>query len=170
MICALNRERKQQLPSDRIELYEACCSLLLERRDKARGVDLTDFPVLNYRQKCFLLEDLAYWMIKNNWSQVALESVDERFARKLINMPGVLRDVPSSKVRRFLVERTGMICEPVKDQIDFTHRTFQEFFAAKAASDETDTGVLITNAHSDQWREVIILASGLASKKMREYL
>ncbi len=170
MICALNRERRQQLPTDRIELYEACCSLLLERRDKARSVDLTDFPVLNYRQKRFLLEDLAYWMIKNNWSEVALQSVDERFARKLVNMPSALRDVPSSSVRRLLVERTGIIREPAKDQIDFTHRTFQEFLAAQAASDETDTGVLVANAHSDQWREVIVLASGLASKKMREDL
>ncbi len=170
MICALNRERRQQLPSDRIELYEACCSLLLERRDKARGIDLADFPTLNYRQKRFLLEDLSYWMVKNNWSEVALESVDERFTRKLTNMSGILRDVPGSSVRRLLVERTGIIREPVKGQIDFTHRTFQEFLAAQAASDETDTGVLIANAKSDQWREVIILASGLAIRQMREDL
>jgi hypothetical protein len=61
-----------------------------------------------------------------------------------------------------------MIREPVVGEIDFTHRTFQEFLAAKAASDEMDTGVLVAKAHNDQWREVIILACGLASKAMRE--
>lgn len=170
MICALNRERRQQLPSDRIELYEACCSLLLERRDKARNIDLADFPTINYRQKRFLLEDLSYWMIKNNWSEISLESIDERFTRKLMNMSGNLQDVSGSNVRRFLIERTGIIREPVKGQVDFTHLTFQEFLAAQAASDEIDIGVLIANAKSDQWREVIILASGLANRQMREDL
>jgi len=170
MLCTLNRDRRRQLPADRIELYEACCYLLLERRDKARGVDLTDYPALNYRQKHLLLEDLAYWMIKNERSEAALELVDERFARKLTNMPNIAQDVSGPGVRRLFVERAGIIREPVTGQIDFTHRTFQEFLAAKAASDEMDTGILVANAHNDQWREVIILASGLSTKQMREEL
>ena len=170
MLCALNRDRRQHLPADRIELYEACCLLLLERRDKERRVDLTDYPALNYRQKRLLLEDLAYWMIKNNWSQVALELVDERFERKLKDMPGIVQNISGSGVRRLFVERSGIIREPVTGQIDFTHRTFEEFLAAKAAVDEMDVGLLKTNAHNDQWREVIILASGLATKQMREEL
>ena len=170
MLCALNRDRRRHLPADRIELYEACCLLLLERRDKERRVDLTDYPALNYRQKRLLLEDLAYWMIKNNWSQVALELVDERFERKLKDMPGIVQNISGSGVRRLFVERSGIIREPVTGQIDFTHRTFEEFRAAKAAVDEMDVGLLKTNAHNDQWREVIILASGLATKQMREEL
>ena len=170
MLCALNRDRRQQLPADRIELYEACCSLLLERRDKERRVALTGYPALNYRQKCLLLNDLAYWMIKNDWSQVALELVDERFERKLKDMPGLTQDTTGSGVRRLFVERSGIIREPVVGQIDFAHRTFEEFLAAKAAVDEMDTGLLKMNAHNDQWREVIILACGLATKQMREEL
>jgi hypothetical protein len=170
MLCALNRDRRQQLPEDRIELYEACISLLLERRDKERRVDLTDYPMLSYRQKRLLLEDLAYWMIKNNWSQVALKLVDERFERKLKDMPSIMRDISGFGVRRLFVERSGIIREPVVEQIDFTHRTFEEFLAANAAVDEMDTGFLITNANNDQWREVIILASGLAHRQMREEL
>ena len=77
----------------------------MERRDKERRVDLTDYPALNYRQKRLLLEDLAYWMIKNNWSQVALELVDERFERKLKDMPGIVQNISGSGVRRLFVER-----------------------------------------------------------------
>jgi hypothetical protein len=170
MLCALNRDRRRQLPEDRIELYEACCSLLLERRDKERSIELTDYPALNYRQKRLLLEDMAYWMIKNNWSEVALEHVEERFERKLKDMPGISQDreITGADVHRLFVERSGMIREPIIGEIDFTHRTFQEFLAAKAASDEMDTGVLVANGHNDQWREVIILACGLASNTMRE--
>jgi len=172
MLCALNRERGQQMPKDRIELYEACCSLLLERRDQKRNVDLTDYPALqlHYRQKRRFLEDLAYWMIKNGWSELSRQLVDERFARKLTEMQGVPQDVSGVAIRRLFVERTGIIREPVVGQIDFVHRTFQEFLAAQVASDEMDIGVLVANAHNDQWREVIILACGLASVPMRETL
>jgi len=97
----LNRDRRQQLPADRIELYEACCSLLLERRDKERRIELAgDYPSFNYRQKRLLLEDLAYWMIKNGWSQVERERVDERFDRKLKDMPGITQDVTGIGARR----------------------------------------------------------------------
>src|SRR5207248_3518119 len=71
MLCALNKQRKRQLPSDRIELYEACSQMLVERRDKERNISLNDYPASNltYSQKCVLLEDLAYWLIKNSWSE-----------------------------------------------------------------------------------------------------
>jgi len=38
------------------------------------------------------------------------------------------------------VERSGIIRESTVNQVDFAHRTFQEFFAAKAAIDEGDSG------------------------------
>ena len=44
MLCALNRERHQQLPSNRVMLYEACCELLIERRDQERHISLSDYP------------------------------------------------------------------------------------------------------------------------------
>lgn len=164
MLCALNRDRRRQLPDNRIELYQACCSMLLERRDKESRVDLTDYPALNYGQKQRLLEDLAYYMLTENLSEAAITTVDERFTRKLADMPGISQEASSVQVRKLLVERSGIIREPVVNQIDFSHRTFQEFFAAQAALNAMNIKVLITNAHNDQWREVVILAAGLASK------
>lgn len=164
MLCALNRDRRRQLPVNRIELYKACCALLLERRDKDSHVDLSDYPALNYGQKQRLLEDLAYWMIQGDLSEADLVVVDERFTYKLAQMPGVSQEVTGTQVRRLLVERAGIIREPVASRIDFTHRTFQEFFAAQAALDAMDIELLVTNAHNEQWREVIILAAGLASR------
>ena len=162
MLCALNRERRQQLPVNRIELYEACCSLLLERREKESRIDVSDYPMLNYGQKRRFLEDLAYWMTKGNLSEAERSAVDERFARKLINMPNVPSDTTGKVVCKLLVERSGIIREPVINKIDYTHRTFQEFFAAQAAVNSEDIEQLVANAHNDQWREVVVLAAGLA--------
>jgi hypothetical protein len=172
MLCALNRERQEQLPSDRIKLYEACCEMLIERRDRERRISLSDYPAatLLYREKIVLLADLAYWLIHNGWSQIELQRAEERFARKLTDMHNIAQNVSSIDVCRLFVERTSILREPIAGHIDFTHRTFQEFLAAKAALDEGDIGVLVKNAHDDQWREVIILASGLATRKVREEL
>lgn len=172
MLCALHRERREQLPSDRIKLYEVCCEMLIERRDSSRRISLSDYPAsaLSLREKLVLLEDLAYWMINNGWSEIELQKAEERFKRKLTNMHNVSAKITSSDVRKFFVERTVLIREPVLGYIDFTHRTFQEFLAAKAAVNEEDIGVLIRNAQDVQWQEVIVLAAGMATRKLREEL
>lgn len=171
VLCALHRDRNQELPSDRIEIYEAICYMLLERRTKEQHliIETKDYPQLNYRQKRTLLEELAYRMMINSWSMVKVERFDQILEQKLENME-TLAKYKTSEIRRLFIERSGMIQMPITRQIDFIHRTFQEFLAAKAAIDNIDTGLLASKANDDQWREVIILAAGLASKKIREEL
>jgi hypothetical protein len=168
MLCALYRERNQQLPSDRIELYEACCAALIERRDLERRLKLGNYPVLSYRTKKALLQGLAYWLMLNGWSEVQTERVDEHLGKRLATMRGVPRDASPSGVRRLLVERTGIIRHPIPGYIDFTHRTFQEFLAAQAVVNDNDTGVLIQHAHDTRWREVIVLSAGIGTRRSAE--
>ena len=168
MICALHRDRRKQIPSDRVELYEACSRMLIERRDLERGIELSDYLRLTYRQKTALLRDLAYWFLNNGWSSVTVTRAEERIQLKLANIPGIPHDTSASEVLRLFLDRSGLIRKPIPDQIDFTHRTFQEFLAAQAALAEGDVGALIKNAHDDQWRETVILAAGLANTKNRE--
>jgi predicted NACHT family NTPase len=94
LVCALHRDRHRQIPKDRIELYEACCAMLLERRDAERHIQLGDYPLLTYRQKRVLLEDLAYWMLRNGRAQANRSAVDSCFQTRLNGM----RDV-SPKLR-----------------------------------------------------------------------
>ena len=167
MLCALHRDRKQQLPNDRLELYRACCETLIQRRDIERKIK-GDYPEIGYRHKRYLLDDFAYWLIKNGWSQVSITQAIERFDKKIEGMEGLPDKITGQDILRLFIHRTGMLREPVKGHIDFPHLTFQEFMAAQACLDEGDTGVLIKNAHDDQWREVIILAAGLARSSERE--
>lgn len=168
MICALHRDRRKQIPSDRVELYEACSRMLIERRDLERGIELSDYLRLSYRQKTALLRDLAYWFLNNGWSSVTVARAEDRIQLKLGNIPGIPHDTSASDVLRLFVDRSGLIRKPIPDRIDFTHRTFQEFLAAHAALDEGDIGALVKNAHDDQWRETVILAAGIANTKDRE--
>lgn len=170
MLCALHRDRQRKLPSDRIELYEACFRMLVDRRDIERGVDLSDYPDLGYRQKRVLLQDFAYWLLKNGYSMVELEHADSRFRQKLNLLDGIRKATTGKSVRQFFIQRSGILREPIKGQIDFTHRTFQEFLGAQAALDDGDVGLLIKNADQQEWREVIVLAAGLARANEREQI
>jgi len=170
ILCALHRDREDQLPSDRIELYEACVSMLLERRDVERNIVLEEYPKLTYRQKRALLEDLAYWMLENGWAEIETCLLEERFAKSMENMTFVSDDVTPSAIRRLLTERSGLIRETTGGRIDFTHKTFQEYLAAHAARDEGDTGVLVRLAVDAQWRQTVVLASGLGSRSFHDRL
>ena len=172
MLCALNRERHQQLPSNRVALYEACCELLIERRDRERHISLTDYPAaaLSYDQKSLLLSDLAYWLIRNGQTETSIEIVDERLTHCLSRMVEAPRNLRGADARLLFIERSTILREPVKGVIDFTHRTLQEFLAAKAVVDENDISFLVQHAHNDQWREVVLLTVGLAPRTVRENL
>lgn len=164
MICALHRDRSTQLPSDRIELYRACIDMFL-RRDIERSVDLVDYKSLGDRQKKVLLADFAYWLIKNSWSEVEISKVDDRFSKKLAGISKKPKELSGKGIRRYFVERSGILRQPTIQTIDFPHRTFEEYLAAKAIIDEGDIGLLANNATNDQWREVIQLACGMARKE-----
>ena len=168
MLCALHYERHMQLPSDRSELYEACCSMLLERRDSEKEIVAEKYPNLSYKQKRILLDDLAYWMMKNKHVSVEKWQAIPRVEQRLSNMQ-VTPNPSGDSVVSFLVERSGIIREPAPESIDFIHRTFQEYMAASAASIEGDWGFLLDRAFDDQWQETIILAAGFSNKKQADY-
>jgi hypothetical protein len=162
MLCALHITRHNQLPSERIKLYQDCCEMLLSRRDAARKILLQgDYPNLGERQKLILAQSFAYWLMRNGYSDASIDEVDSYFDKKL-----ELMDVPKGTrgtgVRKLLVERSGILREPVVDRIDFAHKTFQEFLAAQRVVEENDLGFLLNRAADDQWKETIILAAGCA--------
>ena len=170
MLCALHFERNMQLPSDRSELYEACCAMLLERRDAEREIELDINIEMSYKQKRVILNDLAYWMLRNGETSVTIEEAINHIKLKLQNMNEKLNDLDSKKVLNMFIERSGIIREPNHGIIDFVHRTFQEYMAANAASIEGDWGVLKSHACDDLWHETIILAAGFANNKQADKL
>jgi hypothetical protein len=167
LLCALHRDRRGDLPDNRMELYDVALQMLLERRDAERR--LPSLPGLNRTRKTLLLADLAYWFIRNDFTDAAVDRVTEHLRRRLNGMSEVACDV--AEVYRHLLERTGLLREPIENRVDFVHRTFQEHLAARAAVIDTDdVGNLVAHGHLDQWHEVIVMAAGHASRSQREEL
>lgn len=165
MLCALHYKNNLTLPSDRNELYEECCKMLLDSRDNARNIKTCDIGELNYREKRAILDELAYWMIRNGKVSIDIELVKERIYRKALNMNIIKCESDIETLVRYFIERSGLIREPENGVIDFIHKTFQEYMAAKEASNQGDWGLLVENAEKDSWYETILLAISFANKK-----
>src|ERR1035441_5842995 len=130
-----------------------------DRRDAERGVAVTGVD-LTRGEKVQLLQDIAFWLVRNGWSDAPAERVIGQIsltARQLRT-----NDAAPQDVFRSLLERSGLLREPAVGRIDFVHRTFQEHLAGKAAAENDEIGLLIKNAHDAQWREVVVMAAGHA--------
>ena len=168
LICALNRDRRGYLPEGRMELYSAALDMLLVRRDRERGITVPEGFRLTADQQILLLQRLAYWLAANGSVEIDRELAVRKLADALPAMSGISGD--GGQVLRHLLVRSGLLRQPTADSVDFIHRTFQDYLAAKAAIEEEDLGVLVRNAHDDQWDDILRMAVGHARPKERARL
>ncbi len=154
LICALHRDRGGYLPTGRKELYDAALSMLLVRRDEERALA----PALAEAPQMQLLQKLAYWLVKNGQAEMDREDALGLVEAALPAMPGVAALGDAAAVYRYLLDRSGLLRAPTTDSVDFVHRTFQDYLAARAAVEDRDFDLMARNAHHDQWADVIRMA------------
>ncbi|WP_242902229.1 NACHT domain-containing protein [Actinomadura terrae] len=163
MLCALNLDR-ESLPRNRMALYAATLDMLLETRDAKRGIP----SPLERDQKVRILQDLAWHLSHSGRVELSKWTVEKLIADRLASMPQIR--LSAGSVLELLLQRSGVIREPVPGRIDFVHRTVQEYLAAKQAADLGDMDLLIYNAHLDAWRETVLMAAGHANEPLRREL
>ena len=166
LICALNRSREGQLPRDRMGIYRAALEMFLGRRDRERQISID--PYLTPEVQLSIMQELAFWLIRQNLTSVSIDRATEMIGRVMQSLPK--SDCTPAATLRHLLERSGLLREPVVGQLDFVHRTFQDYLAGRAAVDGDEIELLIINADRDNWREVIIFAAGHAPIIQRERL
>ena len=169
LICALHRDRRGYLPHGRQELYDAALSMLLARRDEERdmvgsGVHLTELPQIQ------LLQRLAYWLIRNNQSEMDRERAVRIVADVLPSLPAAASQGDAESILRHLLVRSGLLREPVPGTVEFIHRTFQDYLGAKAAVEDGDFGLLVREAPDEQWADVVRMAVAHARPRERAAL
>ncbi|MGI5226497.1 NACHT domain-containing protein [Actinoallomurus sp. CA-142502] len=168
MLCALNLDRVTHLPRDRMGLYRAVLDLLLERRDVERGIRSHPGIVLEREQKERLLQELAWRLTVLGRAELSRTTALRRVEARAEAMPRVA--ATAEEILDYLIQRSGVIREPVPGRIDFVHRTVQEYLAARQAADDADIETLVTKAHLDQWRETVLMAAGHANGPLRREL
>jgi len=168
MLCALNLDRRQQLPPDRMALYRDALALLLERRDAEREVPAGRTVVLDSGSKLAVLQHVAWRLTLAGRAELPRDEVLALVRRAVQRMPNV--EYAAEDVLQHLLDRSGVLREPVLGRVDFVHRTFQEYLAAKEAVEDQPVDVLVTRAHLDPWWETIVMAVGHAAPERRAEL
>ncbi|MDT9697256.1 NACHT domain-containing protein [Streptomyces sp. P17] len=177
LICALHRDRRGYLPHGRKELYDAALSMLLARRDEERdmfpqgdpggasgGVFLTELPQIQ------LLQRLAYWLIRNNQSELDRDRAERIIADVLPSLPVAGDQGDAGQILGYLLVRSGLLREPAAGTVEFVHRTFQDYLGAKAAVEDGDFGLLVRGAADEQWADVVRMAVAHARPRERAEL
>ncbi|WP_432280694.1 NACHT domain-containing protein [Streptomyces luomodiensis] len=158
LICALHQDRRGYLPDGRKELYDAALSMLLSRRDRERGIYKPGMIRIGEAHHIQLIQKLAYWMIRNGRVEMGRGDAVDLLAQSLPAIPQVAEQGTPEEIYRHLLVRSGLLREPSVGSMDFIHRTFQDYLGAKAAVEGLDFDFLISNAHLDQWEDVIRMA------------
>ncbi|MEU3691203.1 NACHT domain-containing protein [Streptomyces narbonensis] len=161
LVCALHLDRRGYLPRGRKALYESALSMLLSRRDRERGMGNPYGIDLDAAPQIQLVQRLAYWLTRNGRLQMDRAHAESVIAEAVPAMVEASAYSPD-RVFAHLLHRSGLLREPTTDTIDFVHRTFQDYLAAKALVDHWDIGVLIQHATDDTWEDVIRMAVGHA--------
>ncbi|MFH9760933.1 NACHT domain-containing protein [Streptomyces anulatus] len=168
LLCALNRDRRMQLPRARKELYDAALDMLLVRRDTEREIVGVEGVDLTREEQTALLQRLAYWLIRNGLVEARQDEAVSLISDWMRSMSQV-RGTPG-QVFAHLLNRSGLLREPAPGAVGFVHRTFQDYLGAKAAVEARDFGVLVRHAHEDQWDDVVQMAVGHARPDERASL
>ncbi|MGC7099140.1 NACHT domain-containing protein [Amycolatopsis lurida] len=159
MLCALNLSHRASLPTSRMDLYAKALAMLLHLRDSERGLS----GLLGDADKRVLLRDLAWRLTLANRVELPRDEALRHLTAKLPAMPNVTAE-PEALLAH-LLERSGVLREPVPGRVDFVHRTFQEYLAADEAVQQHHIPTLLAHAHLDTWRETVVMACGHATAR-----
>ncbi|CAM5555890.1 NACHT domain-containing protein OS=Streptomyces tendae OX=1932 GN=GUR47_18815 PE=4 SV=1 [Streptomyces tendae] len=152
LVCALHRERRGYLPTGRKELYDAALTMLLARRDRERGMGAVDGPEPGEEAQLELLQRIAYALVLSGRQEMTLETAEGIVDRALPALGPVSGQRDAAAVLRALLLRSGVLRRPAEGILDFVHRTFQDYLAARYAVEQGHLGVLTGRADDAEWR------------------
>ncbi|MEZ5328787.1 MAG: SUMF1/EgtB/PvdO family nonheme iron enzyme [Verrucomicrobiales bacterium] len=166
LICLHEFKSQGHVPENREKLYEASVELLLEIWQKPKLIDtgtgepyprLEDYLGVTRDILQKALEKLALEFHRNQGHKPGLADIKEGDFLAALNAltPGSSLD----KLKSYVEDRSGLISHH-GSVYRFAHRTFQEYLAARALSDEgiKKTIAQVKEEPRSQWREVYLLA------------
>ena len=162
--------RYGSIPRDLGELYRDICQVLLEKRQKAKGI--TD--VLTASQKQAILQPLSLDLMRRNTRKFTLIDVAPLLETKLANLPQV--QLTPAKFLQQLQEVDALIAKEQEEEFEFAHLSFQEYLAAVEIKDTNQEACLLdVFSHNEKlawWRETMKLyaAQGNATQLIQAAL
>ncbi|KIF76013.1 hypothetical protein QR77_23265 [Streptomyces sp. 150FB] len=160
VICALHRRRGGLLPDTRWELYRATLAMLLGSRDSQRKIRSPEGIDMGFDECQELLQSIAIWQVRGAQAQLSRQDAEHQVEAAMRRLPQVRAQGSPAVVLTHLLNRSGLLQERADDEIQFIHRTFQDYLAARALVEGGCLPELIQHAHEEQWRDTVLLAVG----------
>ncbi|MPY60669.1 NACHT domain-containing protein [Streptomyces spongiae] len=158
VICALHRSSRGELPVSRPKLYTQALEMLLGKRDTHRKIPFPEGIQLRPDRHQLLLQRIAVWLVRNGQSQLSHAQAKGQLVPALTGMPDV--QGPVDKVLLHLLNRSGVLEERTEDSIQFIHRTFQDYLAAREFQDSDCLQELLGHAAEEEWQDIVLLSIG----------
>ncbi|WP_338931843.1 NACHT domain-containing protein [Streptomyces netropsis] len=160
VICALHRRRSGLLPRTRWDLYRAALAMLLGGRDDYRRIHMPEGITLDVDDGQQLLQRIAVWLVRNGRAELSREQAVRQLELAMGGLRHVREQGTADQVLTHLLNRSGLLQERSTDVIQFIHRTFQDYLAAKEFRDNDSLDELLGHAAEEQWQDVIRLVIG----------
>ena len=166
LITLIHFHRRTDLPKGRARLYEQCVDILVDLWDRQdKRLRLPEVPTL--KEKRLVLEAIAFHFLKENLLEAdmaALKTVVEPV------LPRIQASLNTEQLIRQILERSGILQEQRLGMYGFAHRALHDDLAAAyIVSHELDS-LLLERVAEERWREVILIAAGLAPPARSERL
>ncbi|MGH7493051.1 MAG: SUMF1/EgtB/PvdO family nonheme iron enzyme [bacterium] len=155
-IIALVHRDRGALPERRVELYKECTDVLLERWDKAKGLEVP----LTAAQARQLLQPLALWMHSVENRREVKKADVLTFLQPVL--PRIKREANVEDLLASWRERSG-IFKGEGDTFFFQHLSFQEYLTAEEIRNSRQVEILVENFDHAWWREPTLLAVSLTN-------
>ncbi|MFI9586494.1 NACHT domain-containing protein [Streptomyces sp. NPDC052236] len=160
VICALHRRRGGLLPETRWELYRSTLAMLLGNRDAQRKIADPDGITMGVEEHQQLLQSIAAWLVRSGQSELSREDAERQIEQAMQRLPQVRAQGTPTAVLRHLMNRSGLLQERTDDVIQFIHRTFQDYLAARSFVEGGCLPELLLHAEDELWHDTLLLAVG----------
>lgn len=162
-IIALVHRDRGTLPQRRVELYDECTNVLLEKWDMAKGLE----TLLSAREARQVLQPVALF----------LHEIDERRSAPMADLfDGIKQslesmgktDIDPEKLMKNIRDRSGIFMGYNETEYGFAHHSFQEYLAAEQIRNADRLEFLVDKYDNRWWREVILLCLALDNPSVIE--
>ena len=160
LICAFHLDCNIDIPNNWMHILPRILTVIMDHRDRRRNVDTIKLP---YSRYIYLISDLAYWLVRNRWSQVDSVRLQARLDQKLPFIPNATT-LNGEAVRYDLIRR-GVLRYGADNQIGFTANALRSYLAALGIIQADDIGYLIAQSHQADMNDIVVLSALHASPK-----
>ena len=165
IICLVHRS-EGYMPRRRTELYNVCIEVLLEKWDKAKGLDI----LLDAAEARLVLRPLALWLhSEEGRTHADVEDVKKVLKPELARVKRQTREVEEhlERVLTSVRGRSGLLVGDDAERCGFQHLSFQEFLAAEEIAKQGLHERLVKAFGHSWWREPTLLALGLDAPRFQ---